>query len=195
MIFPKTVLTAHARARLAERSNLSGESLIEMFNRQLGRKVGCTTQRSHLAHRLFWSHEDDAFFIAIQDVVTGDVVTIVTEAMYENWYQGQITESQRRKVINDTAAAGYGPARLIANTKMHCSISAKFMSSKHPKLLGRWSGNVASQDIMSLEAHQSFWEWVIERLRLLGLPLETLEAIVAAPSDGELTQIRFRYAC
>ena len=193
MIFPKTILTRHAADRLASRSSLSREALVEMLDQQLGHKIGCTAQRTHLAHRLFWSPADAAFLVAIQDVITGTVLTFLTERMYENRYLEQITASARQKVLAQAASVGYAPTCFRECARLHCRVLAKLAGAQHTTLLGRWSSDVELQHITQLGACQSFWRWVIDRIRVLALPLEALEAIVVQLPEGNWTQIR--YAC
>lgn len=71
-----THFSRHAFERIAERTKLSCEEIARMLDRKLalntGRKPGFN--RNHL---LFYSVPDDDFYVAIQDELTGTVVTIL----------------------------------------------------------------------------------------------------------------------
>lgn len=71
-----THFSRHAFERLAQRTHLSCEEIARILDRGLvvntGRKPGLN--RNHL---VFYSVPDDDFFVAIQDELTGTVVTIL----------------------------------------------------------------------------------------------------------------------
>jgi len=71
-----THFSRHAFERVTQRTKLSCEEISRILDLKLalntGRKPGLN--RSHL---LFYSHEDNDFFVAIQDDLTGTVVTIL----------------------------------------------------------------------------------------------------------------------
>jgi len=73
----------HAFERIGQRTSLSCEEIAEILDRELvintGRKPGFN--RNHL---LFYSHRDRDCFVAIQDGLTGTVVTILPLDYHKN---------------------------------------------------------------------------------------------------------------
>ena len=71
-----THFSRHAFERIAQRTKLSCEEIALIIDRKLivntGRKPGF--DRNHL---LFYSAPDDNFYVAIQDGLTGTVVTVL----------------------------------------------------------------------------------------------------------------------
>lgn len=187
----RPVLTAHLHTRLGDRAQLQVSELLEILARNAVAKIYCTRSRSHLAHILFWSPPDNGHLIAIQDVVTGHVLTVLTEAMYEAWYPGVITDKQRSKVrmrADDLHTEKLGRAR-----QFPCGISAKLAGKRHPIQVGRWSKSSSDGHVVSLGEQWSFWTWVIDQLEKLNVPIWELEGIVANLPSGEHVEVR--YAC
>jgi hypothetical protein len=98
-----THFSNHSIERILQRTKLSCEEIASIIDRGLavntGRKPGFN--RSHL---VFYSIPDDDFFVAIQDDLTGKVVTILTLAYQENlaW---RITEQDCTKARDLLCAA------------------------------------------------------------------------------------------
>src|SRR3546814_4537056 len=66
MIFPKSYLSQHAQDRILERLRIRPQDLLDLLNGGHGKKIG-RSARTHLAHRLLWSHVDESLLVAIQD--------------------------------------------------------------------------------------------------------------------------------
>src|SRR3546814_9499054 len=62
--------------------------------------------RTHLAHRLLWSHVDESLLVAIQDVVDGTILTVLTLEMYCGKYGQNITDRRICRVVNQMVHAG-----------------------------------------------------------------------------------------
>ncbi len=78
-----THFSRHALVRAAQRTSLSCEDIAEILDRKLVVTIGITPgfNRKHL---LFYSVPDDDYFVAVQDGLTGTVVTILPLDYHEN---------------------------------------------------------------------------------------------------------------
>jgi hypothetical protein len=78
-----THLSRHAMARLSQRSTLNFSEVARILDCfifvDIGGEPGFNRQ-----HRLFFSTKDDRFYVAIQDIHTGGVVTILPPEYHEN---------------------------------------------------------------------------------------------------------------
>lgn len=111
MKFGKSKLSHHAIERLSERFRISTEQLLEMLNTGHGIKIG-TSVESHLVHRLLWSHVDEQLFVAIQNIIDGTVLTVLTLEMYRRDYGSNVTDRRAQKVINMMVHSGMAPVSL-----------------------------------------------------------------------------------
>src|SRR3546814_11421731 len=86
----KIQMTRHALMRLEERTRLSVEILEAIFDGGFVVKVGTCRQpgRHNLVHRMFFSPIDHSFFVAIQNILDGAVLTVLTFEQYRNHYAG-----------------------------------------------------------------------------------------------------------
>ena len=80
-----TKLTEHASVRLSERTSLSPQELCAILDSDafvfLGKAVG---EGNTKISKLFFSKSDDKFFVAIQDLENGDVITVLTIKYWQN---------------------------------------------------------------------------------------------------------------
>lgn len=177
MTFPKAVLSEHAKVRLAERSQLEEMALVGMLNQQMGRKIGVTKCRSHLTHRLYWSPPDQALYIAIQDVVSGTVLTLLTLPMYESFYPGVASARAQQKVINQAILAGYAPGERWVRSKVDCYVTARISGAAGTEVLGYWTAPVDTPDVTEIGRIDAFWKWVIAQLDKRRIALDTLDDV------------------
>ena len=88
-------LTFHAAQRLNQRCTLRPNQFKTMLDR--GATVQLSQQRGgRLVHRLFYSIQDAAWFVAVQDDNDGDILTTLPLAYFENFH-GHVTALNRRK--------------------------------------------------------------------------------------------------
>jgi hypothetical protein len=87
---PATTLTFHAQQRLTQRTRLTAEELIALIDSNMTHIVGCRQQPPH-AHHVFFSPKDVNHFVAVQDIVTGEVITVLPLDYHENlaWKVGR----------------------------------------------------------------------------------------------------------
>jgi hypothetical protein len=105
----------HAFQRIAQRTKLSCEEIARILDRGLvvntGRKPGLN--RNHL---VFYSVPDDNFFVAIQDGLTGTVVTILP-LEYQANLAWQVTEQDCVKARDIVLGTTYEEQSLKATSK------------------------------------------------------------------------------
>lgn len=179
-LFPSAVITSHARERLAERSLLSVPRLVQLLDCRLAKRVSVSKRRSHLVHRLYWSPADEAFYIAVQDVRNGAVLTVLTLEMFDDRYPGHVTGSLRGKVLNKSVLAGTAPkSRWHPQIKTKTYVAARLASAGQvgSGVLGQWDAVLPEPDVNAVGAMQQFWRWVLARVRNRGWPLEALEMV------------------
>lgn len=193
MIFPQSTLSDHAKIRLAERSQLDEMTLVAMLNQQMGRKISVTKCRSHLAHRLYWSSADQDFYVAIQDVVTGTVLTLLTLSMYEAFYPGVACVKAQRKVMNQAILAGYAPPERWVRSKVGCYVTVNISGAARSQALGRWEKALDEPNVAVIGRMRVFWEWVLAQLDKRGIALDSLDGVaLRLPfADAELVS----YGC
>lgn len=88
-------LTNHAAQRLNQRCTLSVKQFKHIMDKSA--TVQLSQQRGgRLVHRLFYSIPDEAWFVAVQDDNTGEVLTTLPLAYFENFH-GHVSAVDRRK--------------------------------------------------------------------------------------------------
>jgi len=185
--FPPSVISSHARSRLLERFKITPSELLELLNAGLGKNIGVSQERSHLVHRLVWSHVDGGSLIVIQDIVLGTVLTVLTVEMYRREYEANLTENRLRHVLNQMVHAGLAPKDQWrpGDKKEYVTVFARLTHSTQLIALGRWRGPVESVDLSILGTHEAFWSWVAQELSERGHAVHLLETICAKFSGGD----------
>lgn len=81
-----TCFTRHSLERILQRTKLSPKQIAAYLNNNVYIIIG-NEPASNREHRIFYSEADESFYIAIQDRLTGSVVTILTKEYYENIFR------------------------------------------------------------------------------------------------------------
>ncbi|MBM4181389.1 MAG: hypothetical protein FJ209_07560 [Betaproteobacteria bacterium] len=195
MKFRASTLSGHAYKRLSERFKIEATELLRLLNAGLGKGIGISEQ-THLVHRLVWSHLDEAFLVAIQDVTDGTVLTVLRVDMYRERYAENLTDKHLRHVINQMVHAGYAPPSLWAtgDTQEFVTVHATLATSSTTVPLGRWRGLVTSADLSELGRRAEFWEWVVSELARRGHEVSALESITAKFTGGDHQAVPYALA-
>jgi hypothetical protein len=102
----KNFLSDHAKIRLAERSRLTEEDLLELLDNQLCVTVGVLTCSSRF-YKLIYSRPDAAHLVVVHDMVKGGVVTILhLDHEGERVWRVTKKELKRAKQLGSSAGAG-----------------------------------------------------------------------------------------
>lgn len=186
MVFTRARLSEHARLRVRERFKITPDELLRLLNSGLGKKIGVSV-RTHLVHRLLWSHVDRSLLVAIQDAITGTLLTVLTVEMYRREYEANLTERRLRHVVNQMVHAGYAPADMWDPGDLDESVTvwARLTVSEQLVSLGRYRGEIVSVDLSLLGQQSEFWAWLVGELRERGHSIETLESVTGKFSGGE----------
>jgi hypothetical protein len=195
MKFPASRLSGHACQRLSERFKIEATELLRLLNAGLGKAIGYSEQ-THLVHRLVWSHLDNQFLVAIQDVTDGTVLTVLRVDMYRERYAENLTDKHLRHVINQMVHAGYAPPSLwvTGDTQEFVTVHATLATSPTTVALGRWRGLVTSADLSELGRQPEFWEWVVSELARRGHEVSALESISAKFTGGDHQAVPYALA-
>lgn len=194
MPLPLAFLSKHATVRILERFRVSPDKLTALMNAGLGKRIGASTE-SNLIHRLLWSPEDNNLLVAIQDVVSGTVLTVLTLEMYKRDYAVNLSENRVRHVINQMVHAEHIPAAMWQPgdqqeyVTVHAHITATTTTTT--VALGRWTGNVCSPDLSQLGSSLEFWAWVARRLEGKHHAVESLMRVEARFTGGRNCEVPY----
>lgn len=76
--------TAHSFFRVRQRLNLDHNGVAAILNNRLAVPLGREARTNRL-HLLFYSIDDDDFFVAVKDESTGEIVTILPHNYHNSW--------------------------------------------------------------------------------------------------------------
>lgn len=192
MPLPPALLSRHATERVTERFNVAPEKLATLMNDGLGKRIG-TSKASNLIHRLLWSPEDNCLLVAIQEVISGTVLTVLTLEMYKRDYADNLSENRVKHVINQMVHAGHVPSAMWQQGDHHecVTVHAHLAVVPVPIALGRWTGNVSSPDLSELGKTKDFWAWVGQRLRQKQHAVDNLMRVEARFTGGQNWEIPY----
>ncbi|MBW8470837.1 MAG: hypothetical protein K0M67_21410 [Thiobacillus sp.] len=158
----------------------------------MGKKIG-VSKSTNLIHRLMWSPDDGCLLVAIQEIVSGTVLTVLTLDMYRRDYEGNLSENRIRLVINQMVHAGNIPISMWRpGDKQECvTVHAHLAGISSVVSLGRWTRDLLSADLRDLGKSAEFWTWVAHRLSAKGMALEGLVRVEARFTSGHNWEIPF----
>lgn len=184
-------LTEHARIRIAERFRMPPEALVAALDSLKAKRLGVSWD-TRMAHFLVWSQVDGAHAVAIQNVVTGQVVTVLTLAMYANTYPSRIKGGVLQKAINRMVYAGDAPAsewRHVPCARERVLVYVRQLGDLRNLFIGSWRGPVESADLGHLGASRDFVRWVAEQIRARGCDLGAVLSIAAKFPRGDVQEV------
>lgn len=96
----KTNFSFHAFARVLARTSLTHQELAHLLDADLVVNIG-QESNSNRVHKLFYSDWDKICFVAIQDVKTGTIVTILPVDYHENisWKVSIESQNQAKRLV------------------------------------------------------------------------------------------------
>lgn len=196
MSLPPAFFSKHATERTTERFKVAPEKLAGLMNEGLGKRIGLS-KASNLIHRLLWSPADNDLLVAIQEVVSGTVLTVLPLEMYRRDYAENLTEKRIRYVINQMVQAGHAPVELWqpGDCPSCVTVHAHVAEAPKPISLGRWPGTVTSANLGLLGERLEFWTWVAQRLAEKHLDIARLMRVEARFSGGQNWEVPFRLPC
>ena len=125
-----THFTRHARLRIRQRTALGDRFISEVLDYDLGVQVG-EVSITDKVHKLFYSPQENRYFVAIQNVLTGAVITLLPQAYYERlcWKIGaeQLQLATRKMVdagLQTAACCSESPVCLTQRSRVPLSRQA-----------------------------------------------------------------------
>ena len=183
-------LTNHATQRLAERTTLTHDELFGLIHNQLCVIVGIEPFTNRL-HKLIYSEPDKTHFVAIQDMATGEVITILPLDYHENlaW---KISEEKLQlavfKVSTKLHSSLYSKEEATLDPSIKCSITL-FLNS--PGLIAirksfgyhRFSKRPSNAD--DALSDPEFVDKLMHKFRERQIPIRAVEHILLADSKHD----------
>jgi hypothetical protein len=196
MPLPPAILSKHATERIIERFNVSPKKLTALMNDGLGKRIGAS-RASNLIHRLLWIPEDNCLLVAIQEIVSGTVLTVLTLDMYKRDYAGNLSENRVRHVINQMVHARHIPDAMWqpGDNQEYVTIHAYLAEKSIAVALGRWTGHVNSPDLGHLGKSLEFWTWVAQRLEDKQHAVDSLLRVEARFTGGQNWEVKYLASC
>lgn len=102
----ETNYSFHAFERVRERISITHKELADILDADLALNIG-QENKSNKVHKLFYSERDKICFVAIQDIKTGTVVTVIPIDYHENisWVVSIESQNQAKKLITKDVVA------------------------------------------------------------------------------------------
>jgi len=170
-------LTRHAYKRVLQRLLLSGGQLVELLDRELAVSIGRRPGTSHL-HRLFFSPPNGECFVAIQDELTGDVITILPLDFHAvlAWPVAPQDEEQARALMRGVEL---GPSQSRGVPHVFRLTVHYISPSGAPKAtnLGSWPCAPYAARVEQLVADDAFVAAVWDRIREKSVPVDRVRAV------------------
>lgn len=169
-------------------STLSPTMFLTIMNRQYGKCVGTTKVKKHsIVNRLYWSPSDQAYFVAIQNLNDGKVLTVLNLETYCAYFPQKISSKKLAAVTNEMVIAGEAPEWLWRRPSraQNVLVYATVAGFACPLALGRWRMTMERFDLSLLGAQKNFWRWIANKISARGAALENLEWVTARLSGGD----------
>lgn len=185
------VLTDHALDRLGERFRMAPDTLTRALDLLKSRRLGVSSD-TRIAHFLMWSPDDGEHAIAIQNVITGQVLTVLTVAMYAKTYPTRLRGNALQKTINELVYAGEAPAsewRFIPCANERVQVFVRQFGKARACFIGNWRGEVATALLAHLGAIPGFLPWVAQRVEARGVDFNAIIGIAAKFPGGDLQDV------
>jgi len=173
----KANLSHHAFARVTDRLSMSPEILMAVINHDLAINIG-QESKSNRVHKLFYSHSDQMCFVAIQDIKTGTVITLLPIDYHNNiaWIVSLESQNQAKRLMlqghnlsaSDSAQVSK-PATNQSQTALVFKISAKITDDygRYIKKInvGTWPCKPYAHDIDYLIKDKTFIHFLINKMK------------------------------
>ena len=165
----KTNFSIHAYERVSGRINMSHSELAELLDNNLAINIG-NEVGNNKAHKLFYSALDRMCFVAIQDVKTGTVVTVLPLDYHENicWSVSIDAQNQAKGLVaKDTYNSS--DTEVLHTNAIVFRVSAFLIDSygKYIKAfkLGSWPCAPYENNVEFLVEDQQFKDFLVEKIR------------------------------
>jgi len=158
----------HAYERVLGRISMSHKELAELLDADLAIDIG-QESGTNRSHKLFYSTRDKMCFVAIQDVKTGTVVTLLPIDYHENicWVVSIDVQKQAKELVTNDEATTSDKKILDTNaTVFRISVNAVDYYGKYLKTmnLGSWPCGPYEHSIDSLIEDRKFVDYIVEQI-------------------------------
>lgn len=187
-------LTPHARARIGERFKMSPETLVSALDARKSKRIG-VSQDTRIAHMLIWSPADSEHAVAIQNVINGRVITVLTVPMYARTYPRRIQGDILQKTINALVYAGEAPAsewRFLPSTTERAQVFVHTFGESRAAYVGKWRGTLDSPDLSRLGHSKDFVLWLAEQIRARRIDFGSVTGVSAKFPGGDMQDVPLR---
>lgn len=178
-------LTYHAAQRLDERTTLFEDELLRLIHNGRCVIVGIEPYTNRL-HKLIYSEPDKTHFVAIQDMATGEVITILPIDYHENlaWKISAKKLKQAVFRVSPTLYSALYPAEEAALAPgIKCNITLVFHSPGLRAIRKNFGSHRFSERPTNADdalGDPDFVEKLIHRFRERQVPISTVEEILLA---------------
>lgn len=112
--------TWHATKRLRERSIMRPEELIDIIEKDRFIVVGCEGRKQYRQHLLFYSISDDLYMVAVYDVHSKSVITILPTEYHSVLTKELLDKAYSLSGIEPIPSRGDGVNNILAEDWDHC---------------------------------------------------------------------------
>jgi hypothetical protein len=190
-----TRFTTHAFERVLQRLALSHAEVAAILDHDLAVMVGIDSFSNRL-RRVFLSVPDSEFFVAVQDIRNGEVVTVLPLDYHANlrWpikekHLVEAAAKMGRPAPNVRGLAGVIPKVPRSAIRIACAWPDK-NGSPRLKNLGSWPAEEAPADIALLAHIPEFVREIMTRAAAKGIPCRSpLQIYLRLGKDGERVDV------
>ena len=165
----ETNFSFHAFERVLGRMSMTHRKLAEILDADLVINVGQETNNNRV-HKLFYSTIDKICFVAIQDVKTGTVVTVLPVDYHENicWAVSVDAQSQAKRIVAKDEATSLNVEILNTNATVF-RVSGNLVDSYGQYLktvnLGSWPCVPYEHSIDALIEDEQFVDYLVDKIK------------------------------
>lgn len=163
----ETNYSFHAFERVHGRISMTHKELANILDADLALNIG-QENKSNRMHKLFYSERDKICFVAIQDMKTGTVVTVLPIDYHENisWAVSIESQNQAKKLIVQDDVVKSKIININSTVfKISGNIVDKYGRYKKIINMGSWSCLSYDYKIDKLIKDTKFLEFLIEKIK------------------------------
>ena len=187
----KSRLTHHAKLRLAERTTMTEDAFFQLIDSLRYVVVGIEPYTNTL-HKLIYSEQDRDHFVTIQNMATGEVITILPLHYHKN-LEWKITEKKLRQAVF-RAAPRIHDSLYYQNDKLEkegvkCSVAlvlATLGLKSKKRTFGSYRFAELPETAEDALCDPGFVEKITTRLRDLNVSIDEVEEILLSDTEGNL---------
>jgi len=170
----KANLSHHAFARVTNRLSMSPEILMAVINHDLAINIG-QESKSNRVHKLFYSHRDQMCFVAIQDIKTGTIITLLPIDYHNNiaWIVSLESQNQAKRLmiqghnlsVSDVPQVTKETPNLALVFKISAKMTDDYGRYKKKINVGTWPCQPYSYDADYLIKDKTFIRFLVNKMK------------------------------